>query len=196
MSKIFSLFLVFSMLISFAKPAFAVTIPSFPACANPQGSLKVSYSEGVHGIVGSGATYTGKDTVYTLSDDTVTQCFCGADGNGIQTNWWKASSLSESEINILKADGWHYVPTGSVWGLAVDPYVAKNVSYNCLQNTSTTSTSNSSTSDNGVGGGEVLGESSGEVLGLAATGDSILVYLSFILGLILTYLGVKRFKQA
>lgn len=176
-------------LLSSTASVFALTIPSFPSCANPQGQIKVTYSDGTHGIVGSGATYTGKDTVYTLSDDTVTQCFCAADGQGIQTNWWKASSLSESDINILKSQGWHYVPTGSLWGLAADPYVAQNLSYRCLGGGSSTS------QDNGVGGGDVLGDSTGEVLGLAATGDSILVYASMILGLGLTIIGIKRFKQ-
>lgn len=199
MLKTLSLISAIVLFITQAKSAIAVSTPSFPACANPQGSLKVSYSEGTHGIVGSSATYTGKDTVYTLSDITLTQCFCSTDGNGIQTNWWKASSLTESEVNILKSEGWHYVPNGSLWGLAVDPYVAKNISYSCLSTNTTTSTNNSSTashSDNGVGGGDVLGVSSGEVLGLAATGDSILVYVSFVLGFILTKIGIKRFKQA
>lgn len=180
---------IFYLLVS-TTSVFAVSTPSFPACANPQGSLKVSYSEGVHGIVGSGATYTGKDTVYTLSDSTTTQCFCGADGNGIQTNWWKASSLTESEINILKADGWHYVPTGSLWGLAVDPYLAKNISYSCNSSSSSSgSVQGSSTAqdlDTGTGGGEVLG--------LAATGDSALVYGSFLLGTLLLIVGLRRLK--
>ena len=180
---------IFYLLVS-TTSVFAVSTPSFPACANPQGSLKVSYSEGVHGIVGSGATYTGKDTVYTLSDSTTTQCFCGADGNGIQTNWWKASSLTEAEINILKADGWHYVPTGSLWGLAVDPYLAKNISYSCNSSSSSSgSVQGSSTTqdlDTGTGGGEVLG--------LAATGDSALVYGSFLLGTLLLIVGLRRLK--
>ena len=180
---------IFYLLVS-TTSVFAVSTPSFPACANPQGSLKVSYSEGVHGIVGSGATYTGKDTVYTLSDSTTTQCFCGADGNGIQTNWWKASSLTEAEINILKADGWHYVPTGSLWGLAVDPYLAKNISYSCNSSSSSSgSIQGSSTTqdlDTGTGGGEVLG--------LAATGDSALVYGSFLLGTLLLIVGLRRLK--
>lgn len=197
MKKVLFFLSTLSYLLTSAAPVLAVSTPTFPACANPQGSLKVSYSEGTHGIVGSGATYTGRDTVYTLSDTTLTQCFCAADGSGIQTNWWKASSLTEADINILKAEGWHYVPTGSVWGLAVDPYVAKNISYTCLPNSSSTpSTSTSERNDNGTGGGDLLGESTGEVLGLAATGDSIYVYASFILGVILTVIGVRRFRSA
>ncbi len=188
MKKITFLSLLVSLFIASASPAFAVTTPSFPSCANPQGSVKVSYSDGTHGIVGSGATYTGRDTVYTLSDDTVTQCFCGADGNGIQTNWWKASSLTEDQVNVLKSEGWVYIPAGNLWGLADSPYVAKNYNYSCLPG----SVNGSSTSqDNGTGGAY----EEGDVLGLAATGDSILVYGSALLGLALIVIGIRRFKQ-
>ncbi len=193
MKKVLFLLSTITYLLTSATPAFAVTTPSFPACANPQGSIKVSYSEGTHGIVGSGQTYTGKDTVYTLTDTTTTQCFCGADGNGIQTNWWKASSLTENEIEILKSEGWHYIPTGSLWGLAVDPYLAKNISYRCLADSSSSTTNGSvqgsSTTqdlDTGTGGGEVLG--------LAATGDSALVYGSFLLGALFLIVGLRRLK--
>jgi hypothetical protein len=183
---IWSLFV--TLFVVSASPVLAVTIPTFPSCANPQGNVKVSYSEGTHGIVGSGATYTGKDTVYTLSDDTVTQCFCGADGNGIQTNWWKASSLSEIDINILKSEGWIYVPAGNLWGLAAAPYVAKNSTYSCLPG----SVNGVSSESNGTGGAY----DEGDVLGLAATGDSALVYGSFLLGLTLLVIGIRRFKQS
>ncbi|MBP9669944.1 hypothetical protein KBD75_00935 [Candidatus Woesebacteria bacterium] len=186
-----SLFSIFNILVLLfhATPVIAVSTPSFPSCANPQGNVKVSYTDGTHGIVGSGATYTGRDTVYTLSDDTVTQCFCGADGNGIQTNWWKASSLTEDQVNILKSEGWVYIPAGNLWGLAEAPYLAKNYTYSCLPG----SVNGSSTSqDNGTGGAY----DEGDVLGLAATGDSILVYGSAILGLILVIIGIRRFKQA
>jgi hypothetical protein len=178
-----TLLTIFSLFLGSVKPAFALSLPSFPSCANPQGTTKVSYSEGTHGIVGSGLTYTGKDTVYTLTDDTLTQCFCGKDGEGIQTNWWKASSLTQDEINILKTSGWVYIPAGNLWGLAEAPYVAQNISYSCLPG-STLGTSDSQ--DNGIGGGEVLG--------LAATGNSILVYLSFLASVILLYLGIRRIR--
>ena len=95
---ILGLFLFTFLQLSVVSPVFAISTPSFPSCANPQGVVRASYSEGVHGIVGSSATYTGSDAVYTLSDDTVTQCFCSVDGAGIQTNWWKASSLSSSSF--------------------------------------------------------------------------------------------------
>ena len=189
MKKIYlSIFYILVSLFSFAKPVSAVSTPSFPSCANPQGDVKVTYSDGTHGIVGSTATYTGRDSVYTLSDDTVTQCFCGADGNGIQTNWWKATSLTDNEINILKSEGWVYVPAGNLWGLSASPYVAKNINYSCLPGGS----SNSSSSN-----GEVLGTGTGggDVLGLAATGDSILIYASFAIGVVLLIIGVRRIKK-
>ncbi len=184
--QLLTIFSLFIFLFSFAAPAFAVTTPTFPSCANPQGDVKVTYSDGTHGIVGSTATYTGRDSVYTLSDDTVTQCFCGADGNGIQTNWWKATSLTDDEINILKSEGWVYVPAGNLWGLADAPYVAKNITYSCLPGGSSSS-NNSESLDTGIGGGDVLG--------LAATGDSVLVYGSFLLGIVLLIIGLRRIKK-
>jgi hypothetical protein len=198
--QLLTIFSLAIFLFSFAAPAFAISTPTFPSCANPQGDVKVTYSDGTHGIVGSTATYTGRDSVYTLSDDTVTQCFCGADGSGIQTNWWKATSLTDDEINILKSEGWVYVPAGNLWGLSDAPYVAKNITYSCLSGGSNNnnnggngggSTSSSSTSseslDTGIGGGDVLG--------LAATGDSVLVYGSFLLGIVLLIIGLRRIKK-
>lgn len=193
-----SVFYSVLILFSFVSRAFAVTTPSFPSCANPQGSLKVSYSEGTHGIVGSMDTYTGKDAVYTLTEETTTQCFCSKDGAGIQTNWWVASSLTEDEISILKNQDWIYVPNGNLWGLRNDPYLAKNINYSCLpgeNDNNNKNNSQNSSSDDGIGGGDVLGES-GDILGLAATGNSFQVYLAFILGIGLTTLGIYRFKHS
>jgi hypothetical protein len=189
------LFLFTFLQLSVVSPVFAISTPSFPSCANPQGVVRASYSEGVHGIVGSSATYTGSDAVYTLSDDTVTQCFCSVNGAGIQTNWWKASALSEEQLKILESLGWIYVPNGNLWGLAEDPYITKNSNFNCLPGASSTPTIHNTVSeDNGTGGGDVLGETTGSVLGLAATGDSLLVYSSFLLGIVFLYIGISRIK--
>jgi hypothetical protein len=189
---------IFSAIFYFivASPVYAISTPTFPSCVSPQGSIKVSYSSGTHGIVGSGETYTGTDAVYTLTQDTLTQCFCSSTGEGIQTNWWKASSLSESDIAVLKTLGWIYVPAGQLWGLEAAPYVAINTKYACLPGSSsnTTSGDRSRVTGDGTGGGEVLGVETGDVLGLAATGDLYIVYLSFVLGIGLTYLGLKRLR--
>jgi len=182
--QIWSIILSTILLAISNSPVYAITIPSFPACANPQGATKVSYSEGTHGIVGSGATYTGKDAVYTLTADTLTQCFCPTEGQGIQTNWWKADQISESDIDVLKSQGWYYVPAGQLWGLADSPYVAKNSNYSCLSGSS-------QILGTGIGGGD----ETGEILGLAATGDSVLVYSSFLIGSGLLYIGIKRIRQ-
>lgn len=149
---------------------FAVTSPDFPACTNPQGSIRSSYNDGVHGVVGNSAEFKGKDSVYNVNDSQVLQCLCTDDELGIQTNWWKISSLNDSEIQALKNLGWYYVPNGALWGLDNAAYMAKNSDYAC---------------GGGIGGGEVLG--------LAITGNvarwfyaligigSILLFLGFIL---------------
>lgn len=149
------------MLLALVPSVHAQTTPSFPNCSNPQGSVKVNYSEGTHGIVGNGGTFTGSDTVYTLSPDTHTQCFCADNGDGTQTNWWHAASLTEAEIQILKNRGWIVVPNGQLWGLAEGQWLALNSSYSCR-------------------GGEVLSASTqigGDVLGLATTGNVVTIYL-------------------
>jgi len=144
--------------------AMAQTVPSFPSCSNPQGSVKVSYSEGTHGIVGNGGTFTGSDTVYTLSDTTITQCFCADNGDGTQTNWWHAASLTAQEIQILKNQGWISVPNGELWGLAAGEWLAFNSSYSCGSNSSSPDILAAST---GTGG---------DVLGLATTGNIVAIY--------------------
>ncbi len=199
MYKISRLVVATLLLLSSTSIAYALDIPSFPACVSPSGTIRVQYSNGTHGIVGSGSTYTGADTVYQISDSTLTQCFCSSDGVGIQTNWWNASSLSENQIEVLKAEGWHYVPAGNLWGLDDSPYVAKNISYSCLPQSSSTpnpsssSSSSSSTSGDGMGGGS--NTETGSVLGLAATGDSILLYALAALALSLIFVGLKRSRH-
>ncbi|RJR15361.1 hypothetical protein C4579_02390 [Candidatus Microgenomates bacterium] len=181
-----------------ASLARAATVPTFPLCINPQGETKVSYAQGTHGIVGDSGTYTGADTVYTLSDNALSQCFCSEEGSGIQTNWWKISELSQSEIEALKNDGWIWVPTGSVWGLDDDPYLAKNSAYSCTSGgTGGTDSNDNSSSDSNNTGGDILSEAAStgfanSVLGLADTGSSknILFFLStgtllFVLGFLL-----------
>ena len=126
-------FLFAICLLCVVKPLqiFAATPPSFPACANPQGIVTSSYPSGSFGIVGKEGNFQGSDTVYKLSGESLTQCFCSVDGSGVQTNWWKVSSLTSEEINDLIAKGWILVPDGSAWGLDAGPYLAQNANYSC-----------------------------------------------------------------
>jgi len=161
--------------------ALAVTTPTFPECANPQGTLLVSYADGTHGIPGSPTSYTGSDAVYRLSDTSLSQCFCSVAGEGIQTNWWKVSSLTESEIAVLKSEGWTSIPDGSVWGLDPGQYMALNSNYAC----------------GGIGGGDVLGiTTGGDILGLATTGNIATIYTVFSLALILLGVGILLPQEA
>jgi len=158
-SIIFSLFffLIFLVPFSFA----AVTPPEFPSCVNPQGTVRVSYSSGTHGVPGVTTSYQGSDTVYNISDNALSQCLCTDDGEGIQTNWWKVSSLTANEIESFKSQGWILVPDGSVWGLENVAYLTKNANYSCR-------------GIGGVGGGDVLG--------LAATGNIKVIYVLLLIG--------------
>jgi len=114
-----------------ASKVLAVDVPNFPQCRSYSGQSIVNYSSGVHGIVGLGGEYIGSDVVYTIGDGNIMQCFCAVTGSGIQTNWWKQSSLTEDQINTLKNAGWIFVPSGEPWGLSDTPYFAQNSYYNC-----------------------------------------------------------------
>lgn len=159
---------------AFVAPAFAVTDPNFPSCLNPQGQLKVAYTQGTHGVPGDTNTYNGSDSVYTIDEATTTQCLCTVNGSGIQTNWWKVSSMSEEQVSVLVNQGWIFIPDGSAWGLENAPYLAKNLNFACGSTTTTTT-------DNGDGLGcavhdcsshpQVLAAKTQAVLGLASTGN-------------------------
>lgn len=170
----------------------ALDTPNFPTCQNPQGAIKAQYNEGNHGIVGDSATYTGKDTVYQINADTFLQCFCSPNGQGIQTNWWKVSSLNQEEIQILKNSGWIYIPNGSLWGLENAPYLTKNFNFSCSNNNNT-----ENNLQGGTGGGSILGVSAtGDVLGLASTGNNTTVYLTGLLSVLLLLVGTFLKIQA
>src|SRR3972149_11668463 len=108
----FILFLTLIVPYSFAAP----TPPEFTSCVNPQGEVKADYSSGTHGVPGVTTSYQGSDSVYNISGNALTQCLCTVDGEGIQTNWWKVSSLTSQEIESFKTQGWVFVPDGSSWG--------------------------------------------------------------------------------
>jgi len=187
-------FLAAALLISAisAPVVSAQTVPSFPTCANPQGTVKVTYSEGTHGITGNTGTFTGSDTVYTLGEETTMQCFCADNGDGTQTNWWHATSLTDEEVQVMKNAGWVVVPNGALWGLAEGEWLTFNSPYACPASSNngngTSSSSNSNTS------GQVLAaaDPGGSVLGLASTGNIVVIYslagfgvLSFLIGFLL-----------
>lgn len=157
----------------------ASTTPVFPSCDQPSGSIIAQYDSGMHGIAGDSSTYHGSDAVYQLSNSQVLQCFCPEEGSeGIQSNWWKYSELSEDEIKILIKAGWIAIPSGAVWGLNDAPYLVQNHSYSCRGTGGGSSSENGSQSDSNDSptgsGGQVLGVSS-----LAATGNALAI-LTFV----------------
>lgn len=123
-----------AFLFTFVNIAGAADAPNFPSCSNPQGTLKVSYSSGTHYIVG-GSGLSGSDFVYYTGDNTLIQCFCADSGSGIQTNWWKISSMEQNTIDQYVKLGWNYIASGSDWGLDSAPYLAINQNYNCKPST-------------------------------------------------------------
>jgi LPXTG-motif cell wall-anchored protein len=166
-----------------------VVIPSFPACSNPQGETRVAYTTGIHGIPGDTAEHTGSDAVYNLTEETLTQCLCSENGDGIQTNWWKVSSLTFDEVQYLQALGWIYIPNGADWGLQEAPYMAQNVQYNCgekgPQDKTVSDRDKNRKNKGGRGGpGEILAASTaygvgGQILGLASTGNMGTLLVAF-----------------
>ena len=199
MSKLLALILFVILYLAESSALFAYNIPNFTSCLNPQGEIKASYESGTHGIVGTPGLYSGKDAVYKVAEDSLTQCFCAENGSGIQTNWWKIPNLTESEIKTLEAQGWIYIANGALWGLDDAPYMAKNSDFSCKSsggNGGSSDSGSSSSSNSGSSSGSSSSVSNapagiGQVLGLASTGSTILVLgtaltsgLSLILGLI------------
>jgi len=203
---VFSLCLVVGFFLqSFTFVKAQIITPNFPTCSNPIGTLKVSYEDGIHGIVGNTFQYSGSDSVYSVDELTLIQCFCSVDGDGIQTDWWKINSLTQNEIDTLKNLGWVFIPNGSVWGLDDAPYMAKNSDYACGGTSSNDENdSNDDNSNNDDSSGEVLGTSTfsdkdGTVLGLATTGNAFAFYTFLAIGLLFVISGkllrVKMNKQ-
>jgi hypothetical protein len=118
------------ILLSFARPAFAVNVPNFGSCPSISGTQIASYPTGTHAVAGS-QTYTGSDTVYQVADNGFTQCLCVDNGQGIQTNWLKTTGMSDTDIQTLKGQGWIDIGNGSSWGLGDFSYLANNSHYAC-----------------------------------------------------------------
>ncbi len=185
-----------------SQSAGAISTPTFPSCINPQGTVSTSYDSGVHGVVGNSSTFTGKDSVYTLSGGTLMQCLCADSGEGIQTNWWKVSSLLEDEVSVLISQGWTLIPDGSAWGLEAAPYLAQNSSYACGSTNpggpgDGLSDGRSSAAVGGASAGSVLGASTQAVLGLASTGNMVFIVSVFLIGIALVLTGFAlSFKKS
>lgn len=186
MKKVLTILVLSLLTFVFASAASAQTPPDFPACSNPQATLKAQYDSGIHGVAGDPNAYTGSDAVYTIDNDRNLQCFCSDAGNGIQTNWWRVGSLTQDEIDTLVKLGWTFIPDGSVWGLNAEPYMAFNSAYAC---------GGGELSDNNNSSGQVQAASTsttdpGSVLGLASTGDAITFYGLIVLGFASILLGI------
>lgn len=217
-----TLLTIFSLFFA-SNQVLALDVPTFPTCSSPQGEVKVSYPEGTHGIPGDGTTYSGSDTVYQLDNGNLQQCFCSVNGQGIQTNWWRDSSLTSEERQILINSGWIYVPNGTLWGLDEIAYMAYNSTYSCLTANPTPPPSVGDGGGSGSGDGlndglgcashdcsnqggvlgastepQVLGISTsiGDVLGLASTGGNFIPFILAIVGTIVLSAGLVLNKKS
>lgn len=197
MKKLSRILFVLSLAFLASAPSVFAQEASFTSCLTPTGSVMANYTDGDHGIVGIGSK-TGHDTVYS-SPLGAMQCFCGLDGGGIQTNWMKASNLSEDQIKIYQNQGWMYVPSGASWGLSYDPYLAQNINYSC---NSTVNNGGGSTHGDGLTDGRTDGRTDGKSDGhtsivqaatgtsLASTGNILFILEIFGVGVFMMILGL------
>ncbi|HSA83531.1 MAG TPA: hypothetical protein VLF20_01440 [Patescibacteria group bacterium] len=108
-----SIVFLFVFLFAFIGSVSAIVFPDFGSCLNPRIAASQVNSGTNHGVVGSSTAYSGTDSIYRLSDGNVLQCLCQDNGDGIQTIWFRASSMTQEDSAYLLANGWIYVPTGS-----------------------------------------------------------------------------------
>ncbi len=197
MSALFAIFLIFAFSGAHAS---AKTVPSFASCVNPTGNISATYNSGDHGIAGSTNTYTGSDTVYQLTDGNAMQCFCG-NGQGIQTNWLKASGFSEDEIKVLKSQGWITIPDGSAWGLEQGAYLAQNSDFSCQGGSANGNSGSSNGSSNSSSASSDPARSvlaaTADAVALANTGNMRVVMGVFFLGIgtLIAAISLKRFSK-
>ncbi len=93
------------------------------ACPLPYDGDHAHYDYGWHQIVGDGLL-EGSDDVYSLNNTDYLQCFCGLDGQGIQTYWWRT--------DLQSLAGW-YSLNGLQWNLGNYHYLAQNTFYDCSE---------------------------------------------------------------
>lgn len=196
-NRLVSTLIVTSFLLSTSMVR-AVDVPSFPSCPNPGGSLKVSYSSGVHGIAGRSETFEGQDSVYIITDTNTVQCYCAPNGSGIQTNWWKVSSLTAEQKAELITAGWIYIPDGSAWGLDPSDWMAKNVDVSCGEKGGGSSSSSSSSSSSGSSSsGSSIASIIPTILGFADTGRQLFLRnLTLGLGIVFSLFGTTLFLMS
>jgi hypothetical protein len=186
-----------ALYLSAASPVAANAIPDFGSCVNPQWTqTQVNYS-GKHGVIGVDS-FNGTDTIYT-SGGNVLQCLCTDQGQGYQTNWLKASDISNGDIDNLKAQGWIYISDGRDWGLEEAPYLAKNSNYECVACTPTPTAGPTPTPgpeatptpQTRVDSASANNTSSNS---LASTGSALLIALSLLAGVVSLILGMTLRK--
>jgi hypothetical protein len=212
--KNLSLFGISAVLyLSVAAPVSAHAVPNFGTCLNPQWSqTQVNYGSN-HGVVNIGS-FAGTDTIYS-SNGNVLQCLCTDTGAGYQTNWMKASGMSQSEIDSYKAAGWIYIPYGDDWGLDKGAYLAQNSSYTCTSCTPTPTPSVSVTPTetptptvtptagptvtptNGPTATPTSAVGAASANNLAGTGSSLIIYASLLAGAASLILGMilRKFSK-
>ena len=111
----------------------------FPRCPNPGGTQVAYYAQGWHWIVGEANLKWGSDSVNNIGSGNYVQCFCPLkqesvslfNSQGIQTNWLKVSNITSEQKSLLLSQGWILVQNGADFGLASEPYLAKNSQFFC-----------------------------------------------------------------
>ncbi|KKR30069.1 MAG: hypothetical protein UT61_C0014G0006 [Candidatus Woesebacteria bacterium GW2011_GWA1_39_8] len=134
----------FSIFLSYPFTTFAEGTPNPPAFPTCESKIFTNpgdwahYDSGWHTILGIGSR-EGRDDVYQLTQGNFLQCFCPVEGTeGIQTNWWniQRQGLNEEEIHSFFNQGWQKEDGGD-WNLYNETYLAKNVTFSCVQATPT-----------------------------------------------------------
>ncbi len=193
MKHLFILFTLLTVVLTAAKPSYAVSTDATSAtCLAPAGNSLADYPDGTHGIVG-GTSKEGHDSVYSLGNGNALQCLCATDGSGTQTNWMSIGELNEDQIKVYQNQGWIYVPDGSVWGLSQGSYLAKNTSYSCGGGSSTTQNSGGDGKSDGKSDGRSDGRSDGASTVQAATGNAAALASTGNIAFILSILGLGIF---
>lgn len=141
MKKIILLTAIF--LLGFASLLFPDSIRAtgridFGECPDAGGDVVANWPMSWHWIQTNPVLQFGDDIVYHLGSDNYRQCFCPQPypdftpsyTDGIQTNWLKVSNLDPKFHQSLLNAGW-VIQNGADFGLAPEPYFAKNFNFHC-----------------------------------------------------------------